>query len=48
MYDRLLTLLPSRPGAVIVPVTAGEHDQAYTDLLRALGAADPGLRSGES
>jgi predicted kinase len=48
MYDRLLTLLPSRPGAVIVHVSAGQVDQAYQHLLRALRAADPGLRDGES
>jgi len=48
MYDRLLTLLPSRPAAVIVHVSTGRPDQAYQDLLRALGPVGPGLRNGES
>ncbi|HEU5420892.1 MAG TPA: AAA family ATPase [Streptosporangiaceae bacterium] len=39
MYDRLLALLPSRPAAVIVPVAAGQVEQAYQDLLRALAPA---------
>lgn len=33
MYDRLLSVLASRPTAKVVPTTSGQVQQAYQDLL---------------
>jgi predicted kinase len=37
MYDRLTRVVASRPAARIVPTQAGQVEQAYRDLLAALG-----------
>lgn len=37
MYDRLLAVIEARPSTVVVRTAAGRPDQAYRDLLRALG-----------
>jgi hypothetical protein len=37
MYDRLLAMLASRPGATVVPTVEGEPERAYRDLLTSLG-----------
>jgi len=36
MYDRLLTLLPERPGATVIPVR-GDAAQTYRDVMEHLG-----------
>lgn len=36
MYDRLISLIASRPGAVVIPTRNGQVDQAYQDVLAAL------------
>lgn len=36
MYDRLTTLMASRPGAMVIPTRSGQAEQAYQDLLTAL------------
>jgi len=36
MYDRLLSVLASRPTAKVVPTTSGQVEQAYQDFLRSL------------
>ena len=36
MYDRLVALIASRPGSMVIPSRDGESEQAYQDLLSAL------------
>ncbi len=36
MYDRLMAVIASRPGARIVTTREGRADQAYRDLLASL------------
>ena len=36
MYDRLLSVIASRPAARVVPTTAGQVDRAYQDFLDGL------------
>jgi predicted kinase len=41
MYDRLLLILSSRPGAQVVPCPAGGADAAYQELLRRIDSPPP-------
>jgi hypothetical protein len=36
MYDRLLSVIASRPAARVVPTTAGQVDQAYRDVMASI------------
>ena len=41
MYDRLLLILSSRPGAQVVNCPQGAQDAAYAELLRRMGTIRP-------
>jgi predicted kinase len=36
MYDRLLSVIASRPAARVVPTTAGQVNQAYRDVMNSI------------